>query len=207
MPIISDLISRCDICSVWGALGGSPLRGRRGRAFWRGGTHDSVALDLDRGLWFDHGAGEGGDAVALVQRVAGCDFREAVRWLADLTGAPEMSARAESRPAPGEAAGWIADLKWARWWAVAAGALAELVLAQMKPSDPQREAMTALLRALRLGDAALVAEYREWRTREPALTRALARAGQRADARTQRNLAEWIRRGAHGPATTQSCSD
>jgi hypothetical protein len=207
MPRISFQRDAIDLETVWSALGGGELRGRRGRAFWRGGTHDSVALDLSRKLWFDHAAGEGGDVVALVQRVVGCDFRGAVAWLSDFAGAPAPN----SGPARdhGVAAGWHADLKWACRWALTARALADQLLAQLEPCDPQREALVALLRTLRLGDAALVAEYREWRLHEPVLTRALARAGQRAEVRMQQKLIAFLKelmRGETASRASRTCS-
>jgi hypothetical protein len=34
-----------NIVEVWLALGGGPLRARRGKAFWRGGDSYSVSVD------------------------------------------------------------------------------------------------------------------------------------------------------------------
>jgi hypothetical protein len=49
-----------------------------------------------------------------------------------------------------------------------------------------------LLSTIRIGDLSLVTEYREWRRRSPALTHAMARAGQRSNVRQQRRLAAFI---------------
>ncbi len=50
--------------------------------------------------WFDHSAGEGGDAIDLVRYVLGLDFRDAVRWLRDQYGIPEPPKPSQpSRPA------------------------------------------------------------------------------------------------------------
>ena len=38
---------------------------RRAVATWRGGTHPSVSIDLDKQLWNDHVTGEGGSGGAL----------------------------------------------------------------------------------------------------------------------------------------------
>jgi hypothetical protein len=198
--IISELIAHCDIRAVWAALGGGPVRHGRGRAFWRGGVHLSVALNSEKNVWFDHATGQGGGTLALVQRVTGCNFREAVRWLDAFRGGSEKSDRGESRPVRdrGEAAAWVADQRWARWWAYAATVLAEEILWQLDAWDLRRESLTAMLRAIRLGDGAVVDQYRTWRAREPALTRALARAGRRADVRLQRRLAAFVVGGPHG---------
>jgi hypothetical protein len=46
------------LSDAWAALGGGPLRGKRGKAFWRGGDRYSVALDPEKGAWFDHRDGK-----------------------------------------------------------------------------------------------------------------------------------------------------
>ena len=55
-----------------------------------GGEHTvSFSLGLSgqkRGLWHDHEAREGGDIIALVQRECGCDFSQAIDWLAAQLG-------------------------------------------------------------------------------------------------------------------------
>lgn len=66
---------------VWSALGGGPLRGRRGKAFWRGGDGYSVALDAAKGTWYDFVAGAGGGVLDLVETALGYDRRAALRWL------------------------------------------------------------------------------------------------------------------------------
>ena len=81
-----DLLGRTAITDVWHALGGSPLRHARGKAFWRDGDGDNVVLDGDRGVWYDHAHGKGGGILDLIQTVHGCDRRDAVRWLADHLG-------------------------------------------------------------------------------------------------------------------------
>jgi hypothetical protein len=67
--------------SLWRELGGGELRGRRGRAFWRGGDGLNVAVDIERGLWRDHVTGAGGNAVDLVRVALGVGVAEALRWL------------------------------------------------------------------------------------------------------------------------------
>lgn len=71
------------IGEVWNRLGGGELQNGRGRAFWRGGDGFNVALDLERGRWFDHAGGVGGGVLALVQTALGSDRRTALAWLRD----------------------------------------------------------------------------------------------------------------------------
>jgi hypothetical protein len=190
MPNIPEILRQsARIDQVWTALGGLPLRGNRGAAFWRGGRRLSVALDLRRGLWFDHAVGEGGDALALVRTVIGCDFRAAVVWLADLTGTALPDARRERSATDNE---WNADLRWATYWKLASEQLAEDALELLPVGHSDRRGLTRLLRAIRAGDASLVREFRAWRRRDPQFTKAMCRAGERSNARLQRRLAQWI---------------
>lgn len=85
----TDIVSRVRISDVWQALGGGPLRHGRARAFWRDHADGlNVALNDDKGTWYDHARGEGGGIIALVQHVRGGTPREAVRWLAQQFGLP-----------------------------------------------------------------------------------------------------------------------
>lgn len=70
---------RCDEIAV--KLLGNPTQADRREMRW--GSHGSRVLDLGRkrGLWYDHENGTGGDMIALVRDVLGCDFSAAVDWL------------------------------------------------------------------------------------------------------------------------------
>ncbi len=46
-----------------------------------GGEHSNCAIDTGRGLWKCHVCGEGGDGIRLVEKVRGCDFLTAVRFI------------------------------------------------------------------------------------------------------------------------------
>ena len=81
-PRIEDL----DILEVWTAAGGAPLRGTRGRAFWRNGDGYNIAIDSMKGTWFDHASGTGGGIVALVEIAIGGGRRTALEWLAQNFG-------------------------------------------------------------------------------------------------------------------------
>jgi len=190
---ISELKSRCSITDVWSALGGAPLRHGRAAAFWRPKADGlSVSIDAVRGVWFDFRDNVDGDIVELVRTVRQCDFRTAVVWLAGFTGVP-LSHEQNNKRDPVAERNWAADLERAGYWGIAAVALAERDLEELSPFDPRRMTPTSLLNAIRLGDASLVVEYRRARESNPRLTAAMVRAGRRADARRQRQLARWCR--------------
>jgi hypothetical protein len=187
---ITEIKCRANIRDVWGSLAGPELRGNRGQAFWRNGTGYNIAIYPQSGRWHDFVTGDGGDVVALVEMVRQCNFQEAVEWLAALTGtsAPEQVRHKHVDT------DWVTDLRWATWWGMTAEILAEQTLEEMEPWDLRRADLTAVLRAIRRGGAALVTYYRSWRRQEPVMTRGMALAGQRRDARLQRRLALWLRR-------------
>jgi hypothetical protein len=188
---IDEIKQRANITEVWSALGGGKLRRRRGVAWWRAGTGRNVAVSAKTGKWHDYATGDGGDVVALVSTALRCDFAAAVKWLADFTGVeateqtPHQQREAHSK--------WREDLRCATYWRIAAETLAEQVLEELPPTDPERDAHTRLLRIIGLGDLSLVTEYREWRQRDPKMTWAMVRAGRISDARLQRNLARCIK--------------
>jgi hypothetical protein len=66
---------------AWERLGGGAVHGGRGRAFWRDGDGLNVAVDLERGLWFDHATSLGGGVLQLVETTLDCGRREALEWL------------------------------------------------------------------------------------------------------------------------------
>ena len=81
-----ELVAQVRISRVWAALGGCPLHGQRGQAFWRSGDGFNVALDEDRGVWCDHARGEGGGILDLIQHARGSSRQDALCWLADFAG-------------------------------------------------------------------------------------------------------------------------
>ncbi len=59
----------------------------RGPAAYRGGNNPTaLAIDAQRGVWYDHVTAEGGDCIALVQRCLDTDFRSACRAISDIIG-------------------------------------------------------------------------------------------------------------------------
>jgi hypothetical protein len=202
MNSIAEIKLQANITQVWAALGGGKLRGNRGQAFWRDGDGYNVALYPQTGTWRDFVAGDGGDVVALVRTVRQCDFLAAAQWLADFTGMPALKAGSNATSFSHYDTDWAADLRRATWWAEAAEIMAEFVLEELSPNNPERFGLTQLLKAVRLGDASTVAEYRAWRARDPRMTAGLERAGRLHDASVQRKLARWLRRYLDGSQAT-----
>jgi hypothetical protein len=187
---IAEIKARARIADVWLALGGPELKGRRGVGFWRGGSGLSVSVDLEKGVWYDHVDAQGGGVVELVMVARGCDFRAALAWLADFTSMDlcESSCRSDNHPD----SDWKGDLERATYWAMIAEMLTEDALESLPFYDPQRYGLTMFLRAIRLGAASMVDEYRRFRSRQPQLAAGMVREGRRHDARLQRRLALWL---------------
>jgi len=184
----ADIIAGVKISKVWEALGGAPLRSRRGAAFWRGGDGPSVSIDDAKGTWFDHAANEGGGVLDLVGRVRGGDRQESLRWLAAFAGVAldDRVVSIDDRKAWGaERRAVDRELPAARLFRRAAMLQAEELLGILKAAifDPTVRLIPQigeiaywerrLDRWRRLDGAELVAEYQTWRTRDPKLTAAL----------------------------------
>jgi DNA primase len=98
-----EVKARVDIAAVATNLLG-PAHQRRGRKLlWPCPFHDddhpSFEVDLIRKSWRCWVCAIGGDAAELVKRVNKCDFPDAVKFLADLSGALLPSGTKPSRPA------------------------------------------------------------------------------------------------------------
>ena len=85
-------------------IGAEPTH--RGRTEWRWRAKGSLAVEVDgprRGLWHDHEAGTGGDALALIAHLRRVPLREAISWarawLGEAAGDRNTPARVE-RPQP-----------------------------------------------------------------------------------------------------------
>jgi putative DNA primase/helicase len=77
----------------------------RGRDIWRYRRKGSLAVVVAgprRGRWFDHEAGVGGDALALVAHLRSCSVRAAWEWALDWLGrAPALPSDSEERKSCG----------------------------------------------------------------------------------------------------------
>ncbi len=183
-------ITELDIVAVWHALGGGPLRGNRGQAFWRGGDTRNVALDAARGTWFDYRDGKGGGALSLVEIALCCSRAAALRWLEENCGLD--SRRSFSHEERTERVKQIAKRTEAESWGVAARALAEQVLDDLESNNAARADHTRLLGIIRAGGSALADEYQAWQATNAELTRAMVLAGASSQTRVQRRLAFFL---------------
>jgi hypothetical protein len=162
-----------------------------GGAGWRGAgmTAETIArgLDLRRvgHTWRGACPVHGGSSFTLSEKAgkpvfycwSGCD-RAAIL--------AELKARGlwpESSLTPEQKRDWAterrrneADMLAAGLFGVIAASMADQVLEELPAADLQRAIYTGLLAAVRT-EAGLLAEYREWKKRDPKLTRALVSAG------------------------------
>jgi len=84
---LSDALTSTCISSVYEALGGGTRgRNQRFRAIYRNGDGYSVALNDDKGCWYDFVEGIGGGILDLIQKVLRCDRRTAIEWFCDFAG-------------------------------------------------------------------------------------------------------------------------
>jgi hypothetical protein len=180
-------LAKLDILEVWNAAGGGPLRGKRGRAFWRNGDGWNISLDRERGTWYDHRDARGGGSLALVETALGCDRRTALQWLEANCGLEP--ARSQS---PGEHRTYRHELDDAEYFGIAAKALAQELLEQLDACDPARINPTRMLGIIRAGGSTLINEYQTWLGRNPEFTRAMVLTGVSSEARVQRRLALYL---------------
>jgi hypothetical protein len=62
---------------------GDPNRKRSTKTEWRYGAHGSLAVDLQKGTFFDHELGQGGGVLDLIQRETGKTGADRGHWLVD----------------------------------------------------------------------------------------------------------------------------
>lgn len=198
----AELVASVRISEVFRLLGGGEIRHGRARAFWRGGDGWNVDLADARGVWTDHATGDGGGVLDLIARANDCNRSEALRWLADATGAvlddrkPDPAARSERLAIE-------RDLPAARMWRRAWLSMADELLVSLKAAlfDPTRSApeegeIAALEGLKKLISAAeglaLVNEYRRCRERWPGMTAAMIAAASRVGRIERRALESFI---------------
>lgn len=82
---------RADAAGVAEALLGVPSKKRNTKRTLRWGSKGSLSLTItgkNKGLWFSHEDGKGGDLLGLICRVHGCSFQDALQWASNRTGVP-----------------------------------------------------------------------------------------------------------------------
>jgi hypothetical protein len=196
----ADIIGALKISGVYAALGGLKLRGNRGRAFWRDGDGFNVALNDEKGTWYDHRDKRGGGVLDLIVQVRGGSKADALRWLADFAGiglTHKPVTAAERTAYVRERAALERDLPDARYWRRALVVMIEDDLFLLKAAlfdaseGPANTYLIAayeriLARLRHAGDTVLVFEYRAWRAELPRECAALvrwARERERAEVR------------------------
>lgn len=60
---------------------GDPNKALSSAVELRWGTRGSLAVDLQKGTWFDHEAGQGGGVLDLIRRERKCTVADALQWL------------------------------------------------------------------------------------------------------------------------------
>lgn len=103
--LIDQAKARLRIPDLWGRLGfpGQPPKpGAVVRSPLRQEKTASWSISKDGRLWFDHGAGVGGDAVTLVEQALGVSDADAIRTLVDWAGLTPLPGPrpVAARPAP-----------------------------------------------------------------------------------------------------------
>jgi len=81
---IADLKSRVTISEI---IGRSMKLRRDGKEF-RAVDNASLTINDQKALWFDHATGEGGDALAWLQKSQGLSFGDAIAEMASMAGVP-----------------------------------------------------------------------------------------------------------------------
>ncbi|MBZ5583376.1 MAG: hypothetical protein LAQ30_14435 [Acidobacteriia bacterium] len=145
-------------------------------------------MDDSRGVWRDFVTGDGGGVLDLIMRVRGGTRQDAVRWLADITGAT-LDCRAPSSSSRPEYAEVQRRRRDVPYFADAARFMAEGALELLSSTDPKRAAHTTLLAALRVAPEA---EYRAWLDERPRWAAALVSAGRARARRLQMGLASYL---------------
>lgn len=181
----TETVRAVNISTVWRALGGGQLRGRRGQAWWRGGDGWNVSLDDRGGVWYDHREGTGGGVLDLIQHVRGCTRREALLWLSDLLGLaldnPPLSRAVQERYQDAHREAPVLAHAAALWWAERREFL-EWAKAEASRRDDLSYLAVVAREHFCLGDMSpdgIVQGYLYAQQRDPDGTAALVAAGER----------------------------
>ena len=182
----TEVVNAVKISRVWRALGGSdPVHGRA-RGFYRDGDNpQAVALDDEKGCWFDHRDGIGGGVLDLIIRTRGGTRADALNWLADLIRVQLV----DRPPQPRVIDAALRVRQEANQFASAVRIMSEAVLESLPVETDERMTYTAVVADLR---TAPMAKYLDWRDREPEVTAGLVEWGRQRDRRLQISLARFL---------------
>ena len=97
------MTERSDIAASMPAVArkllGDPNKAMSSGSELRWGSRGSLAVDLQKGTWFDHEAGQGGGVLDLIRRERKCSIADALQWL-NGEGEHVPIVREVSNPAP-----------------------------------------------------------------------------------------------------------
>ncbi len=180
MPAYSSTIGSVCIIAAWERLGGGPLRGGRGIAWWRDGDSFNITVNPEKNVWFDHARGVGGGVLELVRTVLDCDKASAVRWLCEEGFIEDSSAsRTEVRKRAQREATLQLEAENIKWWR--RGFVAKLEAAKADAISRDDELALAIsareLFLMETDGAAVVARYRKHLAVDPAGAARLIQSG------------------------------
>jgi len=98
-----DIKSRVDIVSLFNQFGvrlTAKGKGFAGKCPWHEDKDPSLSVDREKGLYHCFGCGESGDVFALVEKVKGVGFREALKFLKAEAGSLPPSGSVGKRALP-----------------------------------------------------------------------------------------------------------
>lgn len=129
-----DIKGRVDIVELFGSFGVKLAvkgRGFTGRCPWHEDSTPSLSVDREKGLYHCFGCGESGDVVALVEKMKGLGFREALEYLKARGGGVPSNGNGKAarrvvdasaaQPEPEPGMEWILDEVATRYTAALAG--------------------------------------------------------------------------------------
>lgn len=87
-PFLDDLKSRLDIVDIIRKYTEPKKSGKNfvAKSPFRNERTPSFSISPDKQLWYDFGAGEGGDMISFIEKIENISFQEAVETLADIAG-------------------------------------------------------------------------------------------------------------------------
>ncbi len=85
---LEDLKTRVDIVEIIGKYTEIKKRGKNfmARSPFRNERTPSFSISPEKGVWYDFGSSEGGDAISFLEKVENISFQESVEMLADIAG-------------------------------------------------------------------------------------------------------------------------
>jgi DNA primase len=152
-----EIKSRVDIVDLFASFGVKLTN--KGKSFvgccpWHEDKEPSLSVDREKGLYHCFGCGESGDVVALVERLKGVGFKDAMRYL------KAQSGKLSSQPHPGTAERRMPNPSAARRSAVDAALLLDEVVSRYTDALMVNKEARAYLSTRGLDDGHLVTTFK-----------------------------------------------